>query len=405
MTINGSTLATIVSGGNTYQGFEFFLNVTAGSGNDRIRFTSATPADNNVRGGAGNDTIEAGAGNDTLDGGTGNDSLRGGTGNDTYVVDSVGDVVTETSTLATEIDTVRSSISYTLGANLENLTLIGTAAINGTGNSLNNTIAGNAANNILDGGAGNDTLRGGAGNDTLRGGAGNDTLDGGTGNDLLLGGTGNDLYIVNTTGDVVTENLSAGTDTVQSSISYTLGANLENLILTGTAAINGTGNSLANNITGNSGSNTINGGTGNDTLIGGAGNDTILGGDGNDTLNGVGSEFGRATRDRLTGGNNSDLFILGNRNAVFYNDGNNTNAGLNDYALITDFNSIQDRIQLRGAASSYFLRTSPIAGITGTSIYFDSNGNGTFNSTDELIAIAQGVSGLNLTASYFSYVS
>ncbi|AFY44861.1 calcium-binding protein [Nostoc sp. PCC 7107] len=385
--INGSTLATLVSGGDTYQGFEFFLNVTAGSGNDTIRFTSATPADNNVRGGAGNDTIEAGAGNDTLDGGTGNDVLNGGSGNDIYVVDSLGDVVIETSTLATEIDTVRSSISYTLGANLENLTLTGTSAINGTGNSLNNTIAGNSGNNILNGGAGNDSL------------------NGGTGSDTLIGGTGNDNYVVNSAGDVVTENLNEGTDTVQSSITYTLGANLENLTLTGTSAINGTGNSLANTITGNSGSNTLNGGTGNDTLIGGGGNDIILGGDGNDTLNGVGSEFGRSTRDSLTGGNNNDLFILGNASAVFYNDGNNTNAGLNDYALITDFSIAEDRIQLRGTASSYLLGTSPIAGITGTSIYLDSNGNGTFNSTDELIAIAQGVSGLNLTASYFSYVS
>ena len=96
------------------------------------------------------------------------------------MVDNVGDVVTETSTIATEIDTVQSSISYILGANLENLVLSGTAALNGTGNALNNTLTGNAGANKLDGGAGNDMLNGGAGADTLVGGAGNDTLTGGT---------------------------------------------------------------------------------------------------------------------------------------------------------------------------------------------------------------------------------
>lgn len=91
--------------------------------------------------------------------------MVGGSGNDTYVVDNIGDVVTETGTSTTEIDLVQSSISYSLGANLENLTLTGTNTINGTGNSLANTLTGNAANNILTGGSGNDRLYGNAGND------------------------------------------------------------------------------------------------------------------------------------------------------------------------------------------------------------------------------------------------
>ncbi|QLE57341.1 S8 family serine peptidase [Nostoc sp. TCL26-01] len=122
----------------------------------------------------------------------------------------------------------------------------------------------------------------------------NDTLNGGRGNDEMRGGAGNDTYVVDSTGDVIVENLNEGTDTVESSITYTLGANLENLTLTGIAAINGTGNTGNNIITGNSGNNTLNGGSGVDTLIGGDGNDILIGGAGNDTLT------GGLGRDRFT---------------------------------------------------------------------------------------------------------
>lgn len=222
-------------------------------------------ADDTLSGLAGNDTLKGGAGNDKLDGGLGADTLIGGTGNDTYVIDNAGDVITENVNEGT--DTVISSITYTLGNNLENLslTLVGTAAINGTGNALDNVIIGNSAIN------------------TLTGGAGNDTLEGGAGADKLLGGTGNDTYVVDNMGDIVTENANEGTDIVQSSITYTLGNNLENLTLIGTAAINGTGNALDNIIIGNSAINTLTGGAGNDTLDGGAGADKLIGGTGNDT--------------------------------------------------------------------------------------------------------------------------
>ena len=210
--------------------------------------------------------------NDTLDGGVGADQMTGGSGNDTYLVDNVGDVPTELANGG--IDTVRSSINYTLGANLENLVLTGSAAINGTGNALNNLLMGNAGNNIL---------LGDAGADTLLGNAGNDRLDGGAGNDIMQGGQGNDTYVVESTGDSVSENANEGwSDTVESSISYTLTANVEHLTLTGTAAINGTGNELSNSLIGNSANNTLSGGAGNDTLDGGAGADTMMGGMGND---------------------------------------------------------------------------------------------------------------------------
>jgi Ca2+-binding RTX toxin-like protein len=159
---------------------------------------------------------------------------------------------------------VQSSITYTLGDNVENLTLTESDAIDGTGNDLDNIVTGNSAANTLDGGEGADTLDGGAGADTM------------------LGGAGDDVYVVDDTGDVVTELTGDGTDLVQSEITYTLGDYVENLTLTGSGVINGYGNSLDNELTGNSAANTLDGGEGADTLDGGAGADTMLGGAGDD---------------------------------------------------------------------------------------------------------------------------
>jgi Ca2+-binding RTX toxin-like protein len=136
---------------------------------------------------------------------------------------------------------------------------------------------------LLTGSGANNSLSGGGGNDTLNGGAGNDTLDGGAGNDSLVGGTGNDLYVVDSTSDIIVENASEGTDIVQSSATYTIASNVENMTLTGTAAINGSGNTQDNVLIGNNGNNLLSGGVGNDTLDGNGGNDTLKGGAGNDT--------------------------------------------------------------------------------------------------------------------------
>ncbi|AVH62289.1 MULTISPECIES: beta strand repeat-containing protein [unclassified Nostoc] len=252
------------------------------------------------------DTLDGGDGNDSLDGGTGDDSLIGGKGNDTYIVDSIGDTITEGLNAGTDL--VKSSVSWVLGNNLENLTLTGTDTINGTGNSLNNILTGNTAANILSGENGNDNLISGAGNDTLLGGAGNDTLDGGLGADSLIGGIGNDIYIVDNAGDTITEGLNAGTDLVKSSVSFVLADNVENLTLTGTDAINGTGNSLKNILIGNTGANILSGGDGNDSLFGSSGNDTLLGGAGDDTLDG-----GLGT-DSLNGGAGNDTYTVDNLN-------------------------------------------------------------------------------------------
>lgn len=211
---------------------------------------------NVLTGNSGNNILTGGTGDDTLNGGVGTDTLIGGVGNDTYVVDVASDVVIEAEGEGT--DTVQSAVAWTLAADFENLTLIGSAAINGTGNALNNALTGNNANNVLIGGVGNDTLNGGASADTL------------------VGGTGDDTYVVENRYDVITEAVSEGIDTVQARISWTLGANLENLTLTGSATLNGTGNALSNVLTGNSGANALKGGAGDDTYIGGLGADTLV---------------------------------------------------------------------------------------------------------------------------------
>lgn len=274
-----------------------------------------------------NNSLSGNSANNQLNGGAGADMMAGGQGNDTYVVDNVGDVVTE---LINEgIDRVQTGLTYTLGVNVENLTLTGSAVVNGTGNVSDNTLTGNSAANVLTGGAGNDiyvvgagdtvveqenegtdtvqtavtwtlstnvenliltgtTASNGTGNslnnvltgnsaaNTLDGDAGDDTLNGGAGGDTLIGGIGNDTYIVDNVGDVVSENFNEGTDLVRSSVTYTLGANVENLTLTGMAAINATGNTLDNALSGNSGANVLDGGGGADVLTGGRGNDTYV---------------------------------------------------------------------------------------------------------------------------------
>jgi Ca2+-binding RTX toxin-like protein/methionine-rich copper-binding protein CopC len=230
-------------------------------------------------------------------------------------------------------DTVLAAISYTLAANVENLTLTDYADIDGTGNSLNNVITGNTGDNVLDGAAGADTMAAGLGDDTyvvdnvldtitelpgegtetvqssitltlganlenltLTGsgninGTGNglaNILTGNAGTNVLTGGAGDDTYVIGT-GDSVVESADAGADTVQSSVTHTLASNVENLSLTGSANINGTGNGLNNTITGTyqttpgTGQNVLTGGSGNDTLDGDTGLDTLIGGVGDDT--------------------------------------------------------------------------------------------------------------------------
>jgi VCBS repeat-containing protein len=260
----------------------------------------------NLTGNSSSNTLIGGPQDDVLNGSTGGDRLIGGLGNDSYYVDNLGDTIIELDGQGTE--TVYSTVNYSLvGTYLENLTLQGTANLKGTGNDGANVIRGNAGNNELDGGLGNDNLNGAAGNDTISGGEGNDILNGDLGADRLIGGLGNDSYYVDNLGDTIIELDGQGTETVYSTVNYSLvGTYLENLTLQGTANLKGTGNDGVNVICGNAGNNELDGGLGNDNLNGSAGNDTLSGGEGNDVLNG---DLGA---DRLIGGLGDDSYYVDN---------------------------------------------------------------------------------------------
>ena len=153
------------------------------TGNDGANHLWGLGGNDKLGGGAGGDTLEGGVGNDKLDGGLGADTLIGGLGDDGYTVDNAGDVVTENA--GEGFDGVTARVTYALAANIEKLTLIGTAAIGGTGNDLDNAVLGNSSDNGLFGLAGRDSLTGGDGSDTLSGGLGADKLTGGTGADAF----------------------------------------------------------------------------------------------------------------------------------------------------------------------------------------------------------------------------
>jgi trimeric autotransporter adhesin len=245
----GPTLGTV--GANALVG---------GAGNDDLQ---GLDGNDTLSGGDGHNVLNGGAGNDVLNGSGGVNLLLGGAGNDRYLNTDANDLVLE---LAGEgVDTIETKAdAYVIEVpnNVENVTVTGYLTPRNyyyvSGNALNNRLVGNKSS------------------DCLYGNAGDDFLDGGAGADYLYGGLGNDTYVVDIATDSVSENANQGTDTVQSSISWTLGNDLERLTLTGTAALNGEGNALANILTGNAGANTLKGAEGNDIYDGGAGADALI---------------------------------------------------------------------------------------------------------------------------------
>ncbi|MBD2104399.1 calcium-binding protein [Leptolyngbya sp. FACHB-261] len=315
--------AILESGGNGNDTIETNITFSIASLTNVIENLVLTGTANiDATGNASNNFIIGNSGNNVINGNGGNDTLIGNEGNDTYLVDATLDTVIEEAGEG-NADTVymQANLDYTLSANVEILYLAsGTANVDGTGNDSVNTIVGNDGNN---------ELKGGSGNDTLIGGAGNDTLIGESGDDRLEGGLGNDSYQVSSFADVVVEDFNGGElDTVFSTANnYTLGANLENLVLSAYGNINGTGNALNNAITGNDGKNTLISGDGNDTISGGRDNDIINGGAGSDIL------IGGTGADNLTGGSGNDDFVIDD--------------GLQLADIITDFSVAQvDRIVL-----------------------------------------------------------
>ncbi|WP_421731526.1 calcium-binding protein [Brevundimonas sp.] len=368
-----------------------------GKGNDLANMLSGNTKDNVLTGFGGNDV---------LNGWDGKDRMIGGLGDDTYYVDNVGDVVVEVS--GEGVDLVYSTVTYSLaGQYVEKLTLTGTDAINATGNTLANILVGNAAANVINGGKGADTMAGGEGADTyyvddvadrvieadefgidliystvsyslagqyvekltLTGSAainatgntqantivGNtaaNVINGGKGADTLIGGKGADIYYVDNIGDKVIEAKETGVDLVYSTVTYSLaGQYVENLTLTGSAAINATGNTLNNLIIGNSGANVISGGAGADTLTGGAGADRFVYAS---TADSTVSAF-----DRITDLTNSDRIDL---SAI---DANTKVAGNQGFSIVDAFTRVAGQMTLDYSATTKL-----------TTILMDVNGDG-----------------------------
>ncbi len=274
----------------------------------------------NATGSASSDELYGNSGNNKLDGKAGPDIMDGGDGSDTYYVEHMADLTSDSGT--TGIDQIFASVGHSIGIGIENLTLTGKAE-GGSGNDLNNKIVGNASANGLTGNAGNDTLMGAGGNDGLSGGngkddlygaAGNDTLsggndrdllDGGTGADSMNGGAGDDTYIVDNAGDKAEEaNDTDAFDLVYSSVSHTLHFTMDDMYLTGKAAINGTGNDDVNVIVGNFSANKLLGLGGADLLSGEVGKDTLDGG------------VDDGASDDLRGGWGNDTYYVGDNDFV-----------------------------------------------------------------------------------------
>jgi Ca2+-binding RTX toxin-like protein len=377
---------------------------TGGSGSDTLLNFE------NITGGSGNDALTGSAQANVLSGGLGADTLTGGLGDDTYVVDNAGDVIVETSAVGSGIEQVLSSVTYSLAAlaNVENLTLTGSASINATGNGAANILVGNSGNN------------------SITGAGGNDTLDGGLGADTMVGGDGNDTYMVDSASDIVVELGGQGIDLIRSTVSYSLvdtdgaggnGGNVENLELVG-SDINGTGNGLDNIIYAGDGNNVIDGGGGNDTvsyawatapvqinlaIVGAQG----TGGSGSDTLISIeyleGSAFADSlggstdlTANLLSGLAGSDSFygLSGNDTVMGGEGGDYINAGgvgnmVIDGGEVLDlwFGLDMNYVSYAQASAGIVANLSGITGVgsTGSGTVIKGNAGG----TDTLINVSQ----------------
>ena len=324
------------------------------------------------------------SGNNIINGLGGIDRMIGGLGNDIYFVDHISDLVTEGANAGT--DTIRSTVNEALAVNVENLTLLGSANISGTGNALANIIFGTSGNNIINGLGGIDRM---------------------------IGGLGNDIYFVDHISDRVTEGANAGTDTIRTGVGLTLPSNVENLVLLEGNNINGTGNNLANAITGNALANVINGVAGadiltgaaqNDALNGGADNDLLNGGDGDDHLiGGTGADtmIGGAGNDRLTADGSGDQLAGGTGLDLFEFSSSGLAAGQTvlDYSGIDDGMGTgqDDKIVFIGFNNGRFIDNGAFQAVgrfevrwSGGSLELDTNGDGNLDFSIDMVGAPLG---------------
>ncbi|MDJ0746877.1 MAG: calcium-binding protein [Xenococcaceae cyanobacterium MO_167.B27] len=335
----GADFLSGVAGNDTLEGLGGNDELLGGSGNDSI---NAGGGDDSVQGGTGADSITGDAGEDILIGDTGNDTIRGGAGRDTI-----------------------------------------------RGENDNDSLFGNGGNDIINGDAGFDTIRGGAGNDLVNGGSGGDRLLGQAGNDIINGGDEDDRILG-----------QAGNDTLKGDDGFdTIRGGAGNDLINGSS-----GGDL---LLGQRGNDILNGDSGDDNLVGGNGNDEIDGGEGDDLIIGVEVEgsnlsLGRGEIDTLTGGEGNDTFFLGDSNGIYYDDGDNLTGGESDFALITDFNSGEDSIQLNGQREFYSLDLfTSSTGTIGARVIFDPG----IESVGEVIAVIENVSPeLSLDDSEFLFI-
>src|SRR6185503_12610160 len=252
----------------------------------------------NAVGNSVSNLLQGNSNNNTLDGGGSSDVMIGGGGNDTYFVDSTGDQIVENAGEGNDV--VHATVDYTIGANIESVILEGSGTINAVGNSVSNLLQGNSNNN---------------------------TLDGGGSSDVLVGGGGKDTYFVDSTGDVIIEKEGEGNDVVHATVDYTIGANVESVILEGSSTINAVGNSAGNLLQGNSNNNTLDGGGSSDVMVGGGGNDTYFVDSTGDVIienAGEGNDVVHATVDYTIGANIESVILEGSGtiNAVGNSDSN-----------------------------------------------------------------------------------
>ncbi|MBE9244096.1 calcium-binding protein [Microcystis aeruginosa LEGE 00239] len=442
-----------LDGNDTLSGLGGNDNLSGGNGNDVV---NGDTGNDDLAGDNGNDSLNGGVGNDLLRSDLGNDTINGGSGFDYYFASysdrSSGLTMTYdpttgngTITIGSEVDTLISIESFNAGRALSggfegtdfNDFIVGTSDNENYiwyglfGNGGDDTVSGGAGDDLVRGGEGNDVVNGDTGNDDLAGDNGNDSLNGGVGNDLLRsdlgndtinGGSGFDYYFASysdrssgltMTYDPTTGNgtitIGSEVDTLISIESFNAGRALSggfegtdfNDFIVGTSDNE---NDFFYGLFGNDGDDTVSGGAGDDKVFGGEGNDVVNGDTGNDELYGQnnndtlqGTNNGTGEQDYLVGGTGNDRFILADTTKTFYDDGNSTLPGDNDYATIADFNTTDDIIQLRGSSSNYLLSVDG----SNTKLYINKPGS----ERDELIAVINNQTALSLTASYFSYVS